>query len=78
MQTDTTPGATLRAVRRAKGLSLRLVAGRADIDPAHLSRVERGQAQLSVDALHRLALVLDLRELAALMQPYVPVKDEQA
>lgn len=60
----------LRAVREAHGLGLREVAARANIDPAHLSRVERGQRALSVDALHRLAKVLDLRELDRLLTPY--------
>jgi transcriptional regulator with XRE-family HTH domain len=60
----------LRLVRIAQGLSLREVARRADLDPAHLSRVERGERQLSIDALARLAQVLDLTELSRLLQPY--------
>ncbi len=58
MQTQTVPGQTLRSVRLAHGLSLREAARRAHIDPAHLSKVERGQKSLSVDSLHRLAKVL--------------------
>jgi transcriptional regulator with XRE-family HTH domain len=61
----------LRAVRIAQGLSLNETAGRAGFDKAHLSRVERGQRGLSVDALHRLALVLGLHELAKLLAPYI-------
>jgi transcriptional regulator with XRE-family HTH domain len=60
----------LRAVRIAHGLSLRETARRAGITPAHLSRVERGERQLSVDALLRLAGVLGLNELAKLLAPY--------
>ena len=60
----------LRAVRIAHGYSLRDTARRAGIDPAHLSRVERGERQLSVDALARLAEVLGLTELAKLLAPY--------
>jgi hypothetical protein len=60
----------LRAVRIAHGLSLRETARRARIDPAHLSRAERGERQLSVDALWRLADVLGLCELARLLAPY--------
>lgn len=74
-----TPGALhadlippLRPVRIAQGLSLREAAERAHIDPAHLSRVERGKKHLSVDALYRLAVVLELRELQRLLTPYVP------
>ncbi|MGH3226792.1 MAG: helix-turn-helix domain-containing protein [Streptosporangiaceae bacterium] len=57
-------------MRIAHGLSLRETALRARIDPAHLSRVERGERQLSVDALGRLAEVLGLTELAKLLAPY--------
>jgi transcriptional regulator with XRE-family HTH domain len=60
----------LRSVRIAQGLSLREAARRAHLDPAHLSRVERGERQLSVDALARLAQVLGLTELSRLLQPY--------
>jgi transcriptional regulator with XRE-family HTH domain len=61
----------LRAVRQARGLGLRSVARDAGIDPAHLSRVERGQAALSVESLQRLAGVLELRELERLLAPYL-------
>jgi transcriptional regulator with XRE-family HTH domain len=54
----------LRAVRQARGWSLRDVCAPANIDPAHLSRVERGEKSLSIDALYRLAKVLGLPELA--------------
>lgn len=64
-------GPPLRAVRRARGLSLRTVAERSRIDPGHLSKVERGENHLSVDALHRIAVVLELRELAYLLEPYI-------
>jgi transcriptional regulator with XRE-family HTH domain len=67
MQTQIPP---LRAVRIAQGLSLSEAAKRAGMTPAHLSRVERGQKQLSVDSLGRLAEVLGLRELARLLAPY--------
>jgi transcriptional regulator with XRE-family HTH domain len=60
----------LRAVRQARGLGLREVARLAEIDPAHLSRVERGERTLSLDALVRLARVLGLRELEQLAAPY--------
>lgn len=54
----------------ARGLGLRETAERAGMTPAHLSRVERGQRQLSVDALGRLAEVLGLDELVRLLAPY--------
>jgi len=60
----------LRAVRIAHGLSLHETARRARITPSHLSKVERGQGQLSVEALGRLAEVLGLHELVKLLAPY--------
>lgn len=78
MQTVSTPTLKpppLRAVRTAKGLTLRTVAQRSGIDPGHLSKVERGEKCLSVESLHRLAVVLELRELATLLAPYVPHRD---
>jgi transcriptional regulator with XRE-family HTH domain len=61
---------TLRDLRVKRGLSLREAARRAGIDPAHLSRVERGKSQLSVDALGRLAPVLGLRGLTRQLAPF--------
>lgn len=60
----------LRAVREAQGLGLVETAKRADMDPAHLSRVERGVGGLSVASLARLARVLGLKELVRLLEPY--------
>jgi transcriptional regulator with XRE-family HTH domain len=62
----------LRAVRTARGLSLREVARRAELDPAHLSRVERGLVRPSLRTLAKLARVLELRELAKLLGPFDP------
>lgn len=71
LQTPQVP--PLRAVRQARGLGLREVAARADIDVAQLSRVERGQAGLSVESLFRLSRVLKLNELERLIAPYARV-----
>jgi transcriptional regulator with XRE-family HTH domain len=74
MQIESAPPQTkrppLRAVREAQGLSLRQAAELAGVDIGHLSRVERGEASLSLDALARLAEVLSLRQLAELLGPY--------
>ncbi|MFK4100774.1 helix-turn-helix domain-containing protein [Streptomyces sp. NPDC019531] len=81
MRTDSTPmrsPSPLRAVRTARGLGLRTVAARAGIDPGHLSKVERGEKQLSLESLYRLATVLDLRELAGFLRPYIPDRDVAA
>jgi transcriptional regulator with XRE-family HTH domain len=64
------PRPPLRDVRRTKGLGLREVARRANVDPAHLSRIERGQAQPSYSVLYRLARVLGDAELVRALAPY--------
>jgi transcriptional regulator with XRE-family HTH domain len=58
----------LRQARQVKGLTLRQAAARAKLDPAHLSRIERGEALPSVEALARLAGVLELGELSKLRE----------
>ena len=72
MQIKSAPTHTsvLRGVRLARGRSLRATAREAGLDPAHLSRIERGQAQPSLAALKRLARVLGLNELGNLLEPY--------
>jgi transcriptional regulator with XRE-family HTH domain len=50
-------------VRQAQGLSLARVSELAGVDIGHLSRIERGQAGLSISTLARLAKVLGLRDL---------------
>lgn len=78
MQTVSTvalKGSPLRAVRMARGLTLRSTAQRSGIDPGHLSKVERGEKQLSIEALYRVAVVLDLRELATLLKPFLSNKE---
>jgi transcriptional regulator with XRE-family HTH domain len=53
----------LRAVRESQRRSLESVADEAGITPGHLSRIERGQKQPSVDVLVRIGRVLGLRDL---------------
>lgn len=63
MQTKTaTPLTDWRAVRDTLGYGLREVAREAHIDPAHLSRIERGLATPSIEVVQRLARVLGLRQ----------------
>ena len=61
----------IRALREANGLSLRETARRAEMDPAHLMRVERGEAGLSIESLQRLSRVLGPAELVKMLNPYV-------
>jgi DNA-binding XRE family transcriptional regulator len=51
----------LRGVRRAQGKTLRGVARRAQVDPSHLSRIERGLATPSLDTLVAICRELGLR-----------------
>lgn len=44
----------------------------ANIDPAHLSRIERGLSRPSIHVLKALADTLGLRELADFLAPYEP------
>jgi transcriptional regulator with XRE-family HTH domain len=60
----------LRGAREARGKSLRQVARQVPMDPAHLSRIERGLAVPSVAVLRRLAEVLELPELERFLAPY--------
>lgn len=68
---DTVRLSGLRAARLARGLSLVETARRVPIDVSHLSRVERGERRLSVEAFARLAEVLDLDELTDALAPYL-------
>ncbi len=70
MESTATQLTALRAVRRSRRLSLQQVATLAEIDIGHLSRVERGKAGLSVEALARLAKVLGLTELERDLELY--------
>jgi transcriptional regulator with XRE-family HTH domain len=54
----------LRAVREAKGLTLREVARRVGTDPTNLSRIERGLRRPTVPLLLRLSRALDLDSVA--------------
>ncbi|WP_405425535.1 helix-turn-helix domain-containing protein [Streptomyces erythrochromogenes] len=61
----------LRDLREKLGLTLDDIAERSQIHKSQLSRFERGQCGLSVDALHRLAEALGLTALAEQLAPYV-------
>jgi transcriptional regulator with XRE-family HTH domain len=52
-------------------MTLREVARRAEVNVAHLSRVELGQRNLSTSALLRVVHVLGLREFERMLAPYV-------
>lgn len=53
-----TVGSYLRGLREKKGISLRRLASKAGVDPAHLSRIEAGTANPSEQLVKRLASIL--------------------
>jgi len=58
-------GANLRAARQAKGLSQEALAERAGVHRTYLGSVERGERNVSIDNMERLAhaLGVELRDL---------------
>jgi transcriptional regulator with XRE-family HTH domain len=60
----------VRSVRLAAGLTLTELAAAAGLDPSALSRFERGLTGVSLRSLLALARALDLKALAATLEPY--------
>lgn len=54
-------GATIRALRKEKGLSQDVLSGLAGIARTHLTMIENGTKQANFETLWRLALALDIR-----------------
>ena len=54
-------GEQIRAYRKQAGLSQEKLAEKADLDPTYVSDVERGEENISVDALVRIATALSVR-----------------
>lgn len=68
MKVIKTTGEILRESREKKGLLLRQVAARLDIDTAILSKVERGERKANKDQILKLADILDLNKDELLVQ----------
>jgi len=62
-----TLGNRIRAAREAKGLSLRDLARRVQLDYGYLSKIENGAVSPSAEALSALAEVLELDEIELLL-----------
>jgi transcriptional regulator with XRE-family HTH domain len=58
----------LRAARKAKGLSQEELADKADLHRTYVGSVERGERNVSIDNIERLAAALNL-DVIELMQP---------
>lgn len=61
-------GAGLRALRLAKGLTQESLAERADLHTNYVSSIERGERNVSLHNIVRLARALEL-QVSALMEP---------
>ncbi|MGC3985737.1 MAG: helix-turn-helix transcriptional regulator [Pseudorhodoferax sp.] len=61
-------GATLRGFREAQALTQEALAERADLHTNYVSSVERGERNLSLHNIVRLAYALDI-DVAALVRP---------
>lgn len=68
MKTDKSTGEILRQKREEKGLLLRQVAAKLDIDTAILSKIERSERKASKEQIIKLAEILDLKEEYLLIQ----------
>jgi len=60
MKNNKTTGEILREKREEKGLLLRHVSAKLDIDTAILSKIERGERKASKEQIIKLAKILDL------------------
>jgi len=68
MEIDKSIGEILREKREEKGLLLRQVAAKLDIDTAILSKIERSERKASKKQVIKLAEILDLKEEDLLIQ----------
>ncbi len=68
---------TLRAVREARGKSLREVARDTGLDPGALSRIERGLREPRTGTLRRICQALGLKEAEMILATFAP-NDEKA
>ena len=53
-------GSAIKRCRQIKSLTQEMLAKQADLSKSHLSLVEKGQRELSLDALNRIAKALDV------------------
>jgi transcriptional regulator with XRE-family HTH domain len=53
-------GRKIRALRRAKGWSQQLLSDHAELERAHLSRLEEGRREAGLRVLERIAIALEV------------------
>ena len=68
MEIDKSTGEILRENREKKGLLLRQVAAKLDIDTAILSKIERSERKATKEQIIKLAEILELKEEDLLVQ----------
>jgi len=68
MKINKSTGEILRENREKKGLLLRQVAAKLDIDTAILSKIERSERKATKEQILKLAQILDLKEEDLLVQ----------
>ena len=68
MKINKSTGEILRENREKKGLLLRQVAAKLDVDTAILSKIERSERKASKEQIIKLAEILDLKEEDLLVQ----------
>lgn len=66
----------LRPMRIARGVSLREVSRRTGISPSQLSKIERGQAGLTLPRLYLIAKEIGLKPLAEQLRPFIAQPEE--
>lgn len=54
-------GARIRKIREEKGLSLREVAARCDVDHSNIGKIERGEYDLRFTTLYQIALAMEVK-----------------
>ncbi|TXC88166.1 helix-turn-helix domain-containing protein [Paraburkholderia azotifigens] len=62
--------ANLRGLRRVKDMSQEELAGRADLSRTYVSSVERGERNVSIDSIEKLAGALEIQPMT-LMDPAI-------
>ena len=70
-------GATIRRLRKEKGLSQEVLSGLAGIARTHLTMIESGAKQANFETLWRIALALDMRPSKLVRHIEDSIKDEE-
>jgi transcriptional regulator with XRE-family HTH domain len=64
----------MRRIRREKGLTQEVVAGLAELHPNYVSSVERGERNISINSIEKIAFALGVGMDALVADPMTPAK----